>query len=71
MEKLLEIFSMVLRVPKNKLSLEISKAELKSWDSLAHLQLISEIEEKFNISIPFEDIPNLKKIGDFAKYIKE
>ncbi|MBU2699193.1 acyl carrier protein [Sporomusaceae bacterium BoRhaA] len=71
MKKLFAIFSRVMKVPEENLSLETSKNELENWDSLAHLQVIAEIEEAFSVSIPFEVIAQLTTIGDFAKYIKE
>jgi acyl carrier protein len=71
MEKLLTIFSDILKVPKEKLSLETGRYDVEEWDSLAQLQLIAGIEEEFNVIIPFEDVHLLEKIGDFVKYIEE
>ncbi len=71
MEKLFAIFSRVMKVPAEQLSLKTSRHDLENWDSLAHLQVIAEIEETLSVSIPFEVIAQLTTIGDFAKYVKE
>ncbi|WP_371372067.1 acyl carrier protein [Sporomusa aerivorans] len=71
MEQFIELFSLVMNVPKEGLTLETSKDEIGNWDSFSHLRLVSELEEKFEIIIPYGDIPNLKRIGDFLKYLKE
>ena len=33
----------------------LSMSNVQGWDSLKHIQLLSAIEENFNIEIPFED----------------
>jgi len=71
MEKLLRIAAQVFRIPVEKVDLEMDKENLEAWDSLAHLHLIANIEEEFDISIPMEDIPNIHILADFLQYIKE
>jgi len=34
-------------------------------------QVGAEVEERFNIKIPFEKVPYIKKVGDFLEYIRE
>lgn len=70
MENLFKLFSAVMKVPVDKLTTDTNRNDLETWDSLAHLRIVAEIEEIYDISIPFEDIPNLRTIGDFMKYIK-
>ena len=44
-------------------------ADLKA-DSLAIVEMLMEIEEKFGVSVPDEDVPNLKTVQDIADYVK-
>ena len=44
------------------------RKEIAEWDSLAHLQLVAEVEEKFKIEIPFEEVQNITSLTDFLKY---
>ena len=43
-------------------------ADLKA-DSLAIVEMLMEIEEKFGVSVPDEDVPNLKTVQDIADYV--
>lgn len=66
-ESLLETVNEILKI--EDCTLNTNRKETESWDSLAHVMLIAEIESKFNISIPFEEIGNIEKVNDFFKYI--
>jgi len=44
-------------------------ADLKA-DSLAIVEMLMEIEERFGVSVPDEDVPNLKTVQDIADYVK-
>ena len=39
----------------NKFELTITMDKVAEWDSLKHIQLLSSIEDSFNIEIQFED----------------
>ena len=40
---------------------------IKTWDSLAHLEIISVINHSFKINVSFEDTLKIKNIGDIVK----
>lgn len=69
MEKLFAIFKEVLEI--ENIGLETSRDDVESWDSFAHLNVVAEVEDRFKIKIPFEDILQIRKVGDFVKYIGE
>ena len=67
-EDLKDIFEKILNQKGNK----IEKFELgtKNWDSLKHIQLVLNIEKKFNIKIKTSEVYKLssyKKIVEFLK----
>jgi len=43
-------------------------ADLKA-DSLAIVEMLMEIEEKFGVNVPDEDVANLKTVQDIADYV--
>ena len=71
MEKLIELVSEILNLDKESISLETSREKTLAWDSLNHIRLVAEVEEQLNVKIPFEKVPDIKKIGDFLDYVKE
>ncbi len=40
-------------------------------DSLDIVELVMELEDEFNVSIPDEDAEEIQTVGDAVKYIKE
>jgi acyl carrier protein len=44
------------------IKLSSSVDDIEEWDSLEHIKLILEIEERFNVKFPLEVIPNMTSI---------
>ena len=40
-------------------------------DSLDIVDLVMTLEEEFDTEIPYEDIENLKTVGDIVKYVED
>ena len=59
--------SEVLRTIADVLKAEIDeytmKIDVPSWDSLKHIQLIMEVEEKFGVEIPIEKVPDIDSVS--------
>ena len=66
--KFLDIVASILRVNREEINMDLKKDDLQSWDSLAHIALVAELEEELNIEIPIEDVPNINSLCDFQKY---
>ena len=43
--------------------------DIKKWDSLNHVVLITKIEKKFNIKFSFNEISKFQKVGDIVSVI--
>jgi acyl carrier protein len=70
-EKLIAIVAASLRVPTSALTLETGPGDLEAWDSLAQLNVVSEIEEEFGVSIPIEQMAEIRHIRDFLAYLEK
>ena len=46
---------------------DASYGSIPQWDSVNHLRLVMEAEEKFGVSFPLERIPELRTIADFIE----
>lgn len=47
-EKVIDIFSKILKVKKNKINSNTSSNNTEEWDSINHLNLMVEIDTKLN-----------------------
>lgn len=60
----------VMDVDPEGLTEDTAHGAIEKWDSLMHMRMVMEIEEKYDVEIPIEDIPNIKTLKDFYKYIE-
>jgi acyl carrier protein len=49
---------------------EMTAADVPQWDSLAHIGLIMEIEEEFQIQFTVDDLVGLKDVGEMIDLIE-
>ena len=68
-QKVVEIVSITLSVPKEKLSLDTSLIKDLSADSLMILDVMLKCEDTFELTISDEDTEKIKTIGDAVDYI--
>ena len=53
-EKIIALIEAALEVPSGTITEDTMIAEVEEWDSLAHVMIIGELEEKLGLSIPLE-----------------
>lgn len=69
-EKVKELLANQFDMDSNDLSMETNIAVDLGADSLDVVELLTEIEDEFQIEIPDEEIENIKTIGDLTEYIQ-
>ena len=57
------------KIPKKITDLEYG--DFKSWDSLAHLNLLLTIEKKFKIKFSLNEMYELKRVKEIIKVIEK
>jgi len=67
--KLVAVVAATLGVDPGLLTLDTSAEEIEKWDSMAQINIVSEIEEEFGVRIPIEQIAKLRRIRDFLPYL--
>ena len=70
-ERLIATVAAALRVPTSALTLETGPGDLQAWDSLAQINVVSEIEAEFSVSIPVEQVAEIRHIRDFLGYLEQ
>ena len=68
-EEFLDFVASVLSVDRSGLSLATAFGAIPEWDSVMHLRLVMEIQEKYGVDIPIERVPEVKTLGDFLEFV--
>lgn len=69
-EKVTTIFRDVLDEDSLVLNDNMTAADVEAWDSLAHMQIISEIEDEFGISFTLGEVNGFKNVGELLSAIE-
>jgi acyl carrier protein len=69
-DALIQLFAEVLHVDPSKLNDESSPENVKQWDSLAAMELVAAIEEKFNVQLSTKEIMKMSTIGRARKALQ-
>lgn len=69
-EKILALIEEVLKVPNGTITVDTMAEDMEEWDSLAHVMLIGELEERLGISIPLDEAIEIKGVKDILAFCK-
>ncbi|MDO4566636.1 MAG: acyl carrier protein [Oscillospiraceae bacterium] len=69
-EKIREILCSQLDLDEDRVTMESSIVDDLGADSLDVVDLVMSLEEEFDLSIPDEEVANLKQVGDLVRYIE-
>lgn len=69
-EKVKEIIAEQMSISEDEITMETSFVDDLGADSLDIFQIISELEECFEIEFASDDAENIKTVGDAVEYIK-
>jgi acyl carrier protein len=71
LEQLRPIFRDVLDQPQLTITAESNGHNVEGWDSLAHINLVSAIEQEFNVKFKLGELQELKNVGEMVELIKK
>ena len=67
--KLKSVFQKVLEEKEITITREMTAQDVEKWDSLRHVQLISEVESAFGIKFKLREIMSMNNVGDLIDLI--
>jgi acyl carrier protein len=71
MARLQDIFRAELDDDELQIGMETRQIDLKSWDSLAHIRLVSGIESEFDFQFSLPEIEQINSVRQFVDLIQE
>lgn len=54
-EKIIALIEEILKVPAGTITPDTRIEDVEEWDSLAHVMIIGELEEKLGVAIPLDE----------------
>lgn len=70
LEKIIQIVGDQMGVDKSEITAETSFVDDLNADSLDTVELVMELEDEFDMSIPDEEAEKLKTVGDAVTYVE-
>lgn len=65
MDEFLAFVADIFEVDVSTISPDTRYGQVPEWDSLMHLRLIGEIEEKYDVELPLDDASDIQTLSDF------
>ena len=69
--KLLDILTRVFRIEPDEIKDDLKRKDFEPWDSMAHLMLVSEVENEFEIFFEDEEVVDIWTVADLKKLLKQ
>lgn len=70
LEEVRALIAKQLDVDAESITMDSKLIEDLKADSLDVVELIMDLEQEFSITIPDEELPNIRTVGDIVAYIK-
>jgi acyl carrier protein len=69
LEQLQPIFEEVLDQPKLRVTRDSNASNTENWDSLAHIDLMEMVQQRFKVKFALGELQDLKDVGDLVDMI--
>jgi acyl carrier protein len=70
-ERLTEVFQDVFDDDSIEIQDGTTANDIDDWDSLMHINLVSEVEDEFGIRFAMKDVTKMKNVGEMVDKILE
>lgn len=66
LEELQPLFRDILDQPNLRIARESNSSNVEGWDSLAHINLVTAIEQEYNVKFSIDELLELKNVGEMV-----
>ena len=70
-DKLANILTRVFRIERDEIKDDLKRKDFEPWDSMAHLMLVSEVENEFEIFFEDEEVVDIWTVADLKQILKK
>jgi acyl carrier protein len=64
------ILAEVLQIPTSRITENLAMKDVDSWDSLKHMELITSLEQSFEIQLTFDEIVAMQSVAEIKRVLK-
>lgn len=68
--KVLDIVAEVLKVDRAQVSLDSVVGDIPTWDSLAQLNILQNVQDEFDVEFEPEEMMDIEDVADIVKTVK-
>lgn len=68
--RLRKVFGDLFRIDPTSITDDMRRGEMDGWDSLAHLDLVSQLESEFGVSIDTEQALEIETFADARRLLE-
>lgn len=65
-----KILAEVLQIPASGITENLAMKDVDSWDSLKHMELITSLEQSFEIQLTFDEIVAMQSVAEIKRVLK-
>ena len=69
--EIIALIEEALNVPEGTITEDTMIADVEEWDSLAHVMIIGELEERLGVSVPLEEAVELTGVRELLEKCEE
>lgn len=69
LEKVIEICKEVFDINEEELGVDTTSEDIEEWDSLTHIEVISELETSFEIKFTMNEAKSVDSIGKIVDFV--
>ena len=70
MKDFIDFIATIMEVDPNELDENTAYGQHEKWDSIMHLRMVMEVEDKYDVEIPIDEVPGIRTLKDFYKYVQ-
>lgn len=70
-DKVVVAFAQVLGIPPKQITDDLRYASIPQWDSIAHMSVISALEEQFGVMIDMDDVIDMNSVGKAREILRK
>jgi acyl carrier protein len=68
-KRLQSLIAEMLDLPEEQVTAQTQRADTANWDSLTHLQLVTAVENEFDVKLTMDEIAAIAKVEDLDRIL--